>query len=351
MLKCKKFMNMNNEKVLDISWATILKISFAALLFYLLYQVREILILIIFALIVSLLLNPIVNFFEKKRISRTLAVIAVYLIVFGLISSFFYLIIHFFIQETQKFLELLPKYFEKFSPPLREAGIPAFNNLESLIGTLANNLGKIGANIFNTLFVIFGGLFSTIFVLTLAVFLSLEEKAYEKTLSLFFPKKYETYVLELWEDCQRKISGWFGTRLIACLFVGVLSYFSFLIIDVNYAFSLSFLAGLLNFVPFIGPILTGTFILLIISFDSVSKAILALISFTLIQQIENNILAPILIRKFLGLSPALVLISLTVGGKLGGILGATLAVPLAGVLFEFLKDFLAKKREEETAAL
>lgn len=341
----------NNEKVLDISWATILKIALALLLFYFIYQVREIIILIIFALIFSLLLNPLINFLERKRVPRTFAVISVYLIVFGLISLFSYLIINFFIQEIQKFIEFLPQYFEKISPPLKDIGFQTFENFESLISAISKTLGKIGANIFNVLFVIFGGIFSTLFVLTLAIFLSLEEKAFEKSLSLFFPKKYEAYVSELWENCQRNISGWFGTRIIACLFVGVLSYLAFLLFNANYSFSLAFLAGILNFVPFIGPILTGIFIFLIISFDSLSKAVLALIAFTLIQQIENNILTPILTRKFLGLSPALVLISLAVGGKLGGILGAILAVPLAGILFEFLKDFLAKKREEEAVVL
>lgn len=341
----------NNEKVLDISWATILKIAFAVLLFYLIYQVREILILIIFALIVSLLLNPVIDFLERKRIPRTLAVISIYLAVFGLISLFFYLIINSFIQEIQKLIEFLPQYFEKISSPLKEIGFQTFDNLESLISAVGKNLGKVGTNVFNTLFLIFGGIFSTLFVLTLAVFLSLEEKSFEKTLSLFFPKKYEAYVFELWEKCQRNISGWFGTRIIACLFVGVLSYLAFFLFNINYSFSLAFLAGILNFIPVLGPILTGIFIFLLISFDSISKAILALITFTLIQQIEGNILSPILTRKFIGLSPALVLISLAVGGKLGGILGAILAVPLAGILFEFLRDFLAKKREEEAVVL
>ncbi len=341
---------MNNEKVLDISWATILKISFAALLFYLLYQVREILILIVFALIVSLLLNPIINFLERKRIPRTLAVISIYVIVFGLISLLFYLIIHFFVQEIQKLVEVLPQYFDRISPSLKGLGIQTFDNFESLLNSLGQTLGKLGPNIFNALFVIFGGIFSTLFVLTLAVFLSIEERVLEKAFALFFPKKYEVYVLELWENCQKRVSGWFGTRIIACLAVGLLSYLSFFLFDVRYSFSLAFLAGILNFVPFIGPILTGVFIVLIVSFDSVSKAILSLVAFTLVQQIENNILTPILTRKFLGLSPALVLISLAVGGKLGGILGATLAVPLAGVLFEFLKDFLEKRREEDAVA-
>ncbi|MBU4298890.1 AI-2E family transporter [Patescibacteria group bacterium] len=337
---------MNDEKTLDISWTTILKIAFAALLFYLIYQIRDVLILIIFAIILSLLLNPVINFLERKKVPRTFATISVYLIVFGLISLFFYLTIDFLIQETQKLVKIFPQYFDKISPPLRGLGIQTFGNLEELINTFGKTLEKTAANVFNVLFVIFGGIFSTLFVLTLAIFLSLEQKIFEKTLTLFFPKKYETYVLELWENSQRKVSGWFGARIIACLFVGLLSYFALFLFNANYSFLLAVVAGVFNFIPFIGPILTGVLIFLIISFDSISKAILALVAFTLIQQVENNILTPILTRKFIGLSPALVLVSLAIGGKLAGILGATLAVPLAGILFEFLRDFLAKRRGE-----
>ena len=68
----------------------------------------------------------------------------------------------------------------------------------------------------------------------------------------------------------------------------------------------------------------------------------------LIQQIEGNILTPLLTRKLIGLSPVVVLIALAIGGELWGMVGAILAIPIAGILFEFLRDFL-KKRKEESA--
>ena len=70
-------------------------------------------------------------------------------------------------------------------------------------------------------------------------------------------------------------------------------------------------------------------------------------AFFLIQQIEGNIVTPILTKKFVGLSPALVLISLAVGGKLLGILGAILAIPITSILFEFWTDFLKAKKEQK----
>ena len=81
--------------------------------------------------------------------------------------------------------------------------------------------------------------------------------------------------------------------------------------------------------------------------DSWLKAALILAVFIIIQQIEGNILTPILTKKFIGLPPVLVLISLMIGGKLWGILGAILAIPLAGIVFEFTRDFLKKRKETE----
>jgi len=336
------------DRVLDISWGTILKIALAALCFYILYLIRDILIWFVFALIISVLFNPAIDFLHRKKIPRVISVILVYVGIFGLISFLIYSVAHIFILEIQKFSQVLPEYFEKISPPLRTIGIEAFQDIESFIGLINKSLEKMAASILNAAFAIFGGIFSTIFVITIAIFLSLEEKGMEKVISLLFPKKYEAYALNLWQRSQKKVSGWFLSRVLACLFVGVASYIVFLIFNVKYPFSLALLAGILNFIPLVGPIITGILIFILVALDNLFWAILATIAFTLIQQIENNILTPVLTKRFVNLPPVLVLISLVVGGKLLGFLGAILAIPLAGILFEFFRDFLKKKKEEET---
>ncbi|MDD2696609.1 MAG: AI-2E family transporter, partial [Candidatus Pacebacteria bacterium] len=112
-----------------------------------------------------------------------------------------------------------------------------------------------------------------------------------------------------------------------------------------YALSLSLLAGVLNFIPVLGPVIVGAVAFLFVALDSWLKAFFVLIAFFLIQQVEGNIIAPILTRKFVGLPPVMVLISLSVGAKLLGILGAVLAIPLTGILFEFIRDLLKRKKE------
>jgi len=116
---------------------------------------------------------------------------------------------------------------------------------------------------------------------------------------------------------------------------------------VRYPFTLGLFAAVFNFIPYIGPLFTGILLFLIIFPLDVLKTIFVLIAFVLIQLIEGNILSPILMKKIVGLPPALVLVALVVGGKLWGILGAILIIPLAGILFEFFREFLQKRKEKE----
>jgi len=338
---------MNGNRVLDISWGTILKVSLAILCFYIIYLVRDILIWIAFALIISVLFNPAIDFLRRLRVPRVISVIFIYVAIFGILGLIIYWTAPMFISEIRQFSQLFPQYFEKISPPLRGLGIEAFESMESFNQSLQLLLQKASSDIFNALALVFGSLGSTIFILAISLFLSLEEKGVERVISLFSPKNYEEQVLNIWRRSQIKVSGWFGARVLTCLFVGLATLVSLLLFKVKYAFSLSLLAGILDFIPLLGPTVAGFIIFVFVALNSWLKAIFVLIVFILIQQIEGNILSPILTKKFVGLPPVLVLIALTVGGKLLGILGAILAIPLTGVIYEFLKDFLTKRKERE----
>ena len=108
---------------------------------------------------------------------------------------------------------------------------------------------------------------------------------------------------------------------------------------------------MLNFVPIVGPLVTALLVGIVVAMESVLQAVFVILSFILIQQIEGNILTPLLTKRFTGLPPALVLVALAVGGELWGIMGAILAIPLAGIVYEFLRDFLKKRREEKAVVL
>lgn len=344
---------MNNQtQILDISWETILKIALAGSIFYTLYLVRDVVIWFFFALIISVLLEPVINFLRWLRVPKVLAVIFTYLSIFGVLALVIYLTAPLFITEIREFSQLIPQYFEKISPIFKELKIESLQNLESFTQNITGGLEKISVSVLNALTTFFGGVASAFFILALSFFISLEEKGVERVLSLLSPKKYEEYILALFERCQTKVSGWFGARILACLFVAITSFVIFYLFKIEYTITLAFLAGILNFVPFLGPLITGTLLVLLVGVsDSWLKALIILIAFIIIQQIENNIISPVLTRRFVGLPPVLVLISLVIGTMLFGFLGAIFAVPVFGILYEFIKEFLEKRKEEEAAQM
>ncbi|MDA1337310.1 MAG: AI-2E family transporter [bacterium] len=336
------------SRLLDISWSTIVKIAVAGLVIYILFLTKDIMVWVLFGLIISILFDPAIDFLQRFHIPRVLAAIGMYSTVFGVLTLILWSMAPFFVSEIHRFSQLFPQYFETLSPVFQGLGIAAFSDVQTFFDSLSLGVEKIAGSIFSALFVVFGGIFSTIFVLSIAIFLSIEEKSIEKTIGLLFPKKYETFALDLWSRSQRKVSGWFASRLITSIFVGVATYLTLFLFNVQYPFSLGLLATILNFIPIIGPLVTGLLLFTVVALDSTLKAIFILLAFTLIQQIEGNILTPILTRKFLGIPPALVLIALAVGMQLWGIMGAILAIPLSGIIFEFLRDFLKKRKEENS---
>jgi predicted PurR-regulated permease PerM len=338
-------------KILDVTWGTVFKFFLAGLIIYFAFVIKDILILFIFALIISLLFAPAIDFLVRRRIPRVLAIILIYLFIFGIIGLLIYLIAPIFIGEIENFSDSFHNYFDKLAPIIKSFGGPAFENFDSFTKSLQDWLGMASSGILSAAAAIFGSIFSTFTIFSLSIFLSFEEKGVEKTLALLFPKKYEDQVLYFWQKSRSRVSGWFGSRILASIFITVMLFIACKVLGIKYAIFFSLLAGVTNIIPIIGPLVAGVIIVALTLLDSWTKALFILAAFFLIQQIEGNFLTPFLTKKFIGMPPVLVLLAILVGGKLWGVLGAILAIPLFGILFEFLKDFLKKQRDEKPVAM
>lgn len=338
-----------SEYTLDISIKTIIKIFIAAFVLYVIYLAKDIVLWFFFALIISVLLEPAINFLKWFRLPKIVAMAIIYLSIFGFLGLLIYLTAPIFIFELKQFSQYLPEYFEKIDPILKQFGVDVAYIFSDFTKVLTLGLERSSGGIISAVIAFFGGVSSAIFILALAFFLSLEEKGTERVLVLLAPKKYEEYIIALFERSQVKVAGWFGARLLSCFFVGIASFIIFYIFDVKYAFILALISGILNFVPYIGPLITSVLLVVFIFVSSSSwmTVLYALISITAIQVIENNLLTPILMKKMINLPPVLVLISLLVGAQIFGFLGTIFAVPVFAIFYEFLKEFLEKRRQEE----
>jgi len=339
---------MSKEQVLDISWEAIIKIFITILALYFIYLTREVALWFFFGLATSVILDPAINFLRKLWVPKMIAILSVYLSIFGILGLLIYLTAPIFIIELKQFSSNLPDYFVKISPLLQSLGLDAAASFKEFTSFLLGGLEQSSKSVFQAVMAFFGGVSSAIFILTVALFLSMEGNGAEKFLILITPKKYENQISAFFKTSQKKVAGWFGARILACAFVGIACFIVFYIFNVKYAFLLALISGILNFVPYIGPVLTVIVMLVFTAVSSESWAIVAyvLIAFFIIQSIENFLLTPLLMKKMIDLPPVLVLISLLVGAKLFGFLGTIFAVPVFGIVYEFLKEFLEKRREE-----
>jgi len=335
---------MEAKQSIDISWKAILKILIVFFGCYIIYLIKDILVWIVFSSIVSIVFEPVINILIKKKITRPIATLIVYATSFLLLGLFVYWMVPIFATEIQQFTRLFPQYFEKMSPPLQGIGIEAFESMETFTLSLQDWLVKASSNIFSAMVSIFGGILSTITIFTLAIFFSIEKAEVREMVKLVIPKNKEKEFFDLWKRGQSKTIAWFSSRVLSSLFIASASYVVFFLFKMKYSLVLALFAGITDFIPIVGPIFAGTIIALFALLDSWTKAFFIVIVFTLIQQIESNIIGPLSSKKLTGLPAILTLIALLVGGRLWGVSGAILAVPLTSVVYEFLKDVLKKKK-------
>lgn len=337
------------DHILEISWRSIFKIVLTFFLLYTVFLIQDILLLSVFGLVIAILFEAPVRRLSEKM-PRWLAVVFLYSLTFSLLTFLIYLPASTLVAEIKQFVNLFPVYFEELAPPLRKLGIEAFQDLENFVEALERAVNVLSSNILNVLFAVFGGIASTVFVISISVFVSLEGDKLDKVLALFFSKKDQDFVRGLWERSEKKVGYWFLNIMLGCLFLGATSYLGFLSIDASYPLSLAILGGVSNFIPIIGPAMATLVIFMVLALDSVSKAIFGALIYAVLNQIENNLVGPLLIKKLAHLSPILVIISIAAGGKLFGLLGSILMVPLVGVIVEFGRGFLERRQNRISKA-
>lgn len=349
------FRNQTEIASFNISWSAVIKILLAVILLYVIFVIKDIIIWFVFALVISVLFNYIIDLLEKKRVPRLLSTTFLYLGFLALAGFFIYMTAPLLLDELQDFIKHFPQYVKKVAPTLGQFGINidlrAISSADAFMNTVELGLTKASGSVGNALFALFGGVASTVMVFALAFFMSLEGLFLERIIKALSPVKHTDYLLGLWRRSRKKISAWFITRVIGAVFVGLATYLVLAIFNVKYAFILSLMAGLADLVPFVGPAVSSLVIFALTALVSFWQAVLVVVAIILIQQLENHILLPFLFKKLAGLSPVLMLISLAIGGELWGLAGAILAMPLAGVVYEIIKDSLARSHRKEEAEI
>jgi predicted PurR-regulated permease PerM len=333
---------MKVSTTIDISWNTIFKIAIAIVVFCCLFLFKTIIGWIFLALVLSILINPLIDFL---KINRVAASAIVYVVILLILSLFIYLVIPPLITEIQLFSGVFGDYFKNVPDFLSGLGLDSIEGFSSLGSSFNETLIKVSSNVINIFTSLFGSIFAALTIITLSLFFSIEKMDIIEGIKMIAPKKIEKQIISRWERSQKHVVGWFGSRIISCVFIGLTTFIFCLILNIKFALIWGLLAGVLNIIPMIGPLVTAFALSAFALTISLPKAIIVIIFSIIIQQIESNILMPVLTKKINGLPTSLVLISILVGGVAWGAIGAVLAIPVAGIAFEAAKDYFKSKED------
>ncbi|MFA5086938.1 MAG: AI-2E family transporter [Candidatus Paceibacterota bacterium] len=333
----------------DISWSVIFKILLVIILVYALFLIRSIIVIGLAALVVSIIFNPAISFFTKRKIPRAVAAVMVYAGFLAIAGFIIYIIFPPIITEAMHFSQNFSNDFSNYANKISSIiGINVFdlNNLLTSNPAVGDNLLNLSKGVFGFISSFVGGLMSVATMFVLAFFLSVEENELTKMIKSFSPKKWEEDILRAWGKSQEQVMGWFGSRLITSAAVAVMTFIVCFALHIKFAVSVSVLAGLLNLVPLIGPIVASILLVSLGLLNSWTIAVVVLILSIVIQLIENYLLTPLVAKQIIGIPNFLVLFSILIGAELLGVVGAVLAIPLFAVLYETVKNYITYKKNQ-----
>lgn len=350
---------MDNSKhfTFNITSGAILKVLSFAILFAALYYMRDLVLVVLTAVVIASAIEPVILFFKKYKINRLLSVILVYLIFVIFVAGASYIFLPTLIADVSNFLTSLPQYIDKISlwNPLKEDIFSQNNSVVKELGlgqplslrelgvTFSESLNNPQEAILNTLSSIFGGFLSLVLIAVLSFYLAVQEDGVAIFLRIITPLKYEKYVIGLWKRSQLKIGLWMQGQILLGAIVAILVYLGLMIIGVPNALLLALLSFVFEIIPVFGPILAAIPAVLMGLSSGLSVGLFVLGLYLIIQQFENHLIYPLVVKKIVGIPPIMVILALIIGAKLAGFLGIILSVPIASVIVEYIDDIQKDK--------
>jgi predicted PurR-regulated permease PerM len=218
-----------------------------------------------------------------------------------------------------------------------EAQTPKAERQPSIRRNLAEQVGGLGQHfftVFSSTLSVLGGLLLITFV---AVYLAIDPGSYRRGLMHLVPHAARAKAGTVLDATGTTLRRWLVAQLIGMVTIGVITTIALRLIDVQAAVALGIIAGILEFVPYVGPILSAIPAIAMAFLDSPEKALYVALAYTAIQQIEGNVLTPLLMKEGLDLPPVLTIVSQAVFAVIFGFVGLLIAVPLVGAIMVAVK--------------
>ncbi len=327
-----------------------LVLVFIALSFWLLYRFNQVVFILFVAIVMGTVIRPIVTWAYRRGLPRIVGVILVYLILLGLLIGFSLLLFPLIVKQGTTIAAAVPGYYQSLRewmasfPNLLIVRLSEFlpatlPSLQPIQQTAQQTLASAGQAL-GYVSIAAKAIFIAIVILILTYHWTLDGPRIIQSLLPLISKERREGVSELISAMETKIGSYLGGQGILCLIIGIMALIAYLIIGLPNALVLALLAGVFEAVPMIGPLLGAIPAGVIALSIAPSKLIWVIVATIVIQQLENSLLVPRVMRKAVGINPFVSLLSIFAFSSLFGIAGALMAIPMAAIIQLLLDRFV-----------
>lgn len=302
-------------------------------------QILDILFLLFISFLLMTAILPLVVFLERFRVPRALGILIIYAGVFGLLGASFVGAIPALATQSARLIEELPGFVARILP---------YWNID--IPSLTQQVAPIGESLVKVTLGVFSNILAVITVLVFTFYFLMERRHADEILTSLFGHPIAVRIVTVLKNVERRLGSWVRGELLLMTAIGVCSYIGLLVLHVEYALPLAIFAGLLEVIPMIGPTISAIPAILVALATSPFLAMSVAALYILVQQLENNLLVPVIMKKSVGFPPVVTILVLLIGGRLGGAAGAILSVPIALVVQEVATELLFPQADTKNPA-
>jgi predicted PurR-regulated permease PerM len=330
-------------------WATLV-LGFVALCFWLLFWFNQVVFSVFVAVVMGTVIRPIVTWLHRRGLPKMAGVILVYLLLLALLISFVLLLFPLLVEQGTVIAATVPDYYQslrewtvshpnplilrlsEFLPATLPTLAPIQQTGQQMLASAGQALGFVGSAA--------KVIFTATAILLLALHWTLDGPRTIQSLMLLVPKDHRESIGELISAMETKVGFYIAGQAVLCLLIGIMALIAYLLIGLPNAPVLALVAGVLEAVPMIGPLLGAIPAAVVALAIAPSKLIWVIVATLIIQQVENTVLVPRVMRKAVGVNPFVSLLAIFALSSFFGLAGALMAIPIAAIIQLFLNRYV-----------
>jgi predicted PurR-regulated permease PerM len=341
-------------------WATLVLV-FVALSFWLLYRFSQVVFILFIAVVMGTVIRPVVAWLHRRGLPRVAGVILVYILLLALLVGFILLLFPLIVVQSTTIAASVPGYYQSLRVWMANFPNPLMVSLGGFLPTTLPGLEPIvqtGPQMLASAGQALGYMasvarlvFMATAILLMAFHWTLDGPRTIQSLLLLVPKGHRESTSELISAMETKVGFYIVGQGVLCLVIGIAALVAYLLIGLPNALVLALVAGVLEAVPMIGPVLGAIPAAVVALSIAPSKLVWVIIATLIIQQAENSLLVPRVMRRTVGVNPFVSLLAIFAFSYLLGPAGVLMAIPMAAIIQLLLNRFVFRPGATEPEVL